>query len=247
MVVDYKRPLRIAVSIAEPTVIEMQRHMNKVEDFAHHNKSNIEYLIELRVDALDSISDNSLKKLIEHNKVPKIVTIRPKDMKGGFIGNDVERWPYFGKAIDLETEYIDIEIEHYDNFFDLNTLKEKFKETLKTKLILSHHDYERTGDFIELEHMHRHIADKKPDIIKIATMAKSYGDNNKMFNLIRKHARDDNLIGICMGDLGRPSREWGPVYGGFLTFAALSEDKITGPGQYTVEKLLELWKIHRLI
>jgi len=238
MKVKYERPLRIAVSIAESNVIEMQRQMNKIEELAYQNKSNIEYLIELRIDALNSITENSLNILLEQNKIPKIVTIRPKDMRGGFIGSNTDRLQYFNRAIHLCAEYIDIEIEHYA---DLNSIDKK-----QTKLILSHHNYERTVDLPELENIYREIADKNPDIIKIATMAKKYEDSWNMLNLILKHPRDE-LIGICMNDLGRSTREWGPLFGGFLTFAALSKDKITGPGQYTVEELVLLWKMHRLI
>jgi len=50
------------------------------------------------------------------------------------------------------------------------------------------------------------------------------------------------IIGICMGEKGMITREWGPAYGGYLTFASIDDATSSAPGQISIDKLRENWR-----
>ena len=92
--------------------------------------------------------------------------------------------------------------------------------------------------------IYQRIAEKNPDIVKIATKARNHSDNLRMLNLIVGADRD--IIGICTGQEGRITRVYGPALGGYLTFASLSEEKSSDPGQLTVGELRQAWQLLKL-
>ena len=49
-----------------------------------------------------------------------------------------------------------------------------------------------------------------------------------------------------MGSLGIPTRVLGPVYGSYLTYAALARGNESAPGQLTIKELKEAWKLLKL-
>ena len=64
-----------------------------------------------------------------------------------------------------------------------------------------------------------------------------------MLDLVDSASANGDIIGICMGEFGSPTRVLGPLYGGYLTFASLGEGKASAPGQLTVEDLKRIWKL----
>jgi 3-dehydroquinate dehydratase/shikimate dehydrogenase len=159
------------------------------------------------------------------------VTNRTKQEGGRFEGSEERRIAYLQEAISLGAEYIDIESDYFHPF-----------ERSSTKLIVSHHNFERTPE--NLEEIYGRISEQNPDIVKIATKAQNYGDSLRMLNLIA--GADKDIIGICMGQHGIITRVLGSVYGGYLTFASLGEGKSSAPGQLSVAELRSAWQLLQL-
>lgn len=207
--------MKICVPIIGPTIDDALKDIATAEEV----KADI---LELRIDMMQTIE---LKKLINASKIPKIVTNMPESEGGKFTGTEKERIGYLQQAIDMGVEYVSNELASYHEF-----------DRSKVTTILSHHNFKETPD--NLKEIYNEIAEKNPDIIKIATKANSYGDCLRMLNLVAES--DRLMIGLGMGKEGLPTRVIGT---GYLTFAALNKEKVSGPGQPTVKELREAWRI----
>jgi len=217
--------MRIAVSAMGSTNDEMISSMNRIAEARAD-------IIELRLDFLKEKSD--LEELLsEHIGIPKIVTYR-STLEGGKNSNvtEDERLAVFQQSIDLGADYIDVE-------FTSGLYKQI--EKVSTKLIVSYHDFSMTPD---LNMLYDKIARTSADIVKIATHAQTRTDSLKMLELINqvsmRHGKP--IIGICMGPEGMITREWGPAYGSYLTFASIDDKTASAPGQISIDKLRENWK-----
>ena len=209
--------MRVAIPITAASMDEALGDMNKAAEVAD--------IIELRIDCM--VNPN-LERLLRHSQTPKIVTNRTKYEGGRFQGSEEDRIACLQEAIALGAEYVDIELNHY------RPLDRK-----RTKLIVSYHNFEETPD--NLGEIYTSIAEKNPDIVKIATKANSYEDSLRMLNLIS--GADREIIGICMGQEGMITRVYGPILGAYLTFASLGEGKSSAPGQLNVSELRQIWRL----
>jgi len=216
-------PYRIAVPIIGPSMCDALLDIDEAAKLAVD-------IIELRIDC---ITHPDLEILLRHSNIPKIVTNRIKAEGGKFEGSETKRIGILQDAIYLCAEYVDIELNHFSK-------KLYFSSDNKTKLIVSNHNFERTPD--NLEEIYEKIAGVGADIVKIATMARTYDDTLRMLEFVKKVSKNDQgIIGICMGQEGVKTRIYGPVYGSYLTFASLP-GKPSAPGQLTVEELRDCWK-----
>ena len=79
------------------------------------------------------------------------------------------------------------------------------------------------------------------EITKIVTRAETWGDNLRVLELIPK-ARDmgTQIIALCMGPMGRISRVFSLLLGGYLTFASLEEGQESATGQIPVAEMKSL-------
>jgi 3-dehydroquinate dehydratase/shikimate dehydrogenase len=78
---------------------------------------------------------------------------------------------------------------------------------------------------------------------KIATMARSTLDSLRMLEFLQGK---ENIIGICMGELGQITRILAPVLGVPLMYALLKEEEKTAPGQLLVSELCEIYHFRKL-
>ena len=212
--------MRIAIPITAPTMDEALRDMDKAAEAAD--------IIELRIDYMPN---PKLERLLKHSKTPKIVTNRTRHEGGRFDGPEEKRVACLQEAISLGAAYVDIELDYFHNL-----------DRGSTKLIVSHHNFEETPK--NLHGIYQRIAEKNPDIVKIATMARDYKDSLRMLDLIADADRD--MIGICMGQKGIITRVLGPVYGGYLAFASLDRGKASAPGQLSAGELRRTWQLLQL-
>jgi 3-dehydroquinate dehydratase/shikimate dehydrogenase len=210
--------MRIAVSITAESLDEALRDMDEAEQAGAD-------IIELRIDFM---RNPNIERLLGHNGVPKIVTNRVYQEGGRFKGSEDERIAALRQAIALGAEYVDIELEYFQPL-----------QRRDTKLIVSYHNFDETPRY--LLDIYSKIAKKCPDIIKIATMANSCKDSLRMLNMVSNADRD--VIGICMGQEGGITRLFGPLVGGYLTFASLNDEKAAAPGQISIYNLREMQKM----
>ncbi|MBS0615579.1 MAG: shikimate dehydrogenase [Verrucomicrobia bacterium] len=109
-------------------------------------------------------------------------------------------------------------------------------------LILSYHNFEETPS--DLEGLLKKLkAKSRAQYYKIATMAKSTLDCFRMLELAQKHS---NVIGICMGEDGTPSRILAPLFGTPIMYASLSPEHATAPGQLTMQELIGVYHFRKL-
>ena len=134
-------------------------------------------------------------------------------------------------AIASGVEYVDIEA-------DIATQIPRYGTT---KRIISFHDFSGTPD--NLEDIHAAMAEEDADIVKIATMANSFADNMRMFNLIRNAKLP--TIGICMGEIGMITRILSGRFGSPFTYATFSTDKTIAPGQLNWKEMHSLYRNQR--
>ena len=100
--------------------------------------NNIADIIELR---LDYISNLDSKKLIKVAEKPVIATNRRKADNGKFEGNEEERLAVIKQAIELNVDYVDIEIDSDHN--------DIIKNKKNSKIIISYHNFKETPTNIE--------------------------------------------------------------------------------------------------
>jgi 3-dehydroquinate dehydratase/shikimate dehydrogenase len=199
----------IAVSITSNTLEDALKDIQ----IAKNSGAN---LAELRIDYMDK---PDLKKLISASVLPVIVTNRCKEEGGYFNGSEEQRIAYLMAAARLHAAYIDIELKHMPGEFDKNS----------SKLIVSYHNFSETPQ--NLKEIYNQIANTDADIVKIATMAKTKSDAGRMIGLIEYAPKP--IIGICMGELGKITRQHPKNY---LTFKCLP-GKASAPGQLTINEL----------
>ena len=107
----------------------------------------------------------------------------------------------------------------------------------RTKRIISVHDFRKTPD--NLEEIHRRLCGLDPDIIKICTMANHPHDNLRMLELAR-HSKVPT-VGLCMGDIGIPTRILAGKFGAPFTYATFHHERVLAPGQLSFQQMTETY------
>jgi len=192
--------------------------------------------IEVRMDCMKNIG--SLSDITGSTRIPLIATFRPKRQGGLFDGRDEERIKVLEKSINAGFEYVDLELDTSV----LDKTVEDFKN-MGVKLIISHHDFNRTPTTLELRWLLSRELSYEPDICKLVTYANHLEDNLICLKFLSRFSRNVKLVCFAMGKLGLISRILSPLYGGFFTFASLKKGLETAPGQLTVEELRTIVKV----
>jgi len=201
----------ICASISEKNVEKCIESINRVD------------MAEIRID-LAGFSNGDIKKVFSRRK-KLIATCRPGKIK------DDDRAEILKIAIESGATYVDIEYEapaEYKN--DLIDFAHKHQ----CDVIISYHNYDRTPELDELEKIVHDCYEQGADLAKVATHVNMNRDNSKILSLYKAPGR---LIAIGMGDLGKISRIVAPFLGAEFTYASLTDNAPTAPGQISYEKL----------
>ena len=222
-----KDQIKICVPIVETTVemaIEAIKEANSLAD-----------LIELRVDYL---KEPELAPFMKNRKKPFIITNRRKEEGGRYRGDEQERFRILKEAVELGAEYVDVEIRSRRSL-----LRDLIENKKRTKMILSFHDFQETPPQKELRRLCDRMNQLGADVVKIVTFAKSWEDNLQVLSLIPfARKKKQEIVTFCMGEKGKMSRIFAPFMGTAWTYASLSGDKTSAPGQITVGEMKEIWK-----
>ena len=184
-------------------------------------------LVEMRLDYIGRAVN--LGRLMNDRPGPVVMTVRRRQDGGRWTKSEQDRLTLLRSAIAAGAEYVDIEA-------DVATQIPRYGTT---KRIISYHDFSGTPD--NLEDLHAAMADEDADIIKIATMAHSFADNVRMFDLIRNAKMP--TIGICMGEIGMITRLLAHRFGAPFTYATYSTDKKMAPGQLNWKEMTSLYNV----
>lgn len=220
---------RICASVFPQSIPEALKLIDRAE------KEDID-LIEIRLDSLENY--DGLSKLGKHGKIQKIATDRLTNYRGRFRGTEAEQKQILLTAAKTGFDYVDVELA-------ASNLKEFTMEASDhgAKVIVSFHDFDGTLKFTELDSILEREIGCGADVCKIITTAKQIEDNLALLNFTAAASKRTNVICFAMGEAGKVSRLLSPLFGGFLTFAALEHGSETAPGQLSVQDMRVTYKL----
>ncbi|KAI4343243.1 hypothetical protein MLD38_027771 [Melastoma candidum] len=136
-------------------------------------------LVEIRIDYLKNFSPKQdLEVLIKQSSLPTLITYRPKWEGGEYDGDEGKRQEALRLAVELGADYIDVELQVAPEF--VSSIQGRNSE--KTKIIISSHNYEKTPSSEEIGNLAARIQAAGADIVKIATTAQEITDCARIFN-----------------------------------------------------------------
>ena len=225
---------RVCVAV---TASEASELIEKSESLIRDNT-----FLEFRLDYLakPALALPRIKDFVEyHPQIFFIATCRRADNGGRFKGSIAAQLEILSKAAAAGCQLVDIELE--------SALKckpqqlQQFRQ--ESALILSFHDFRATK---KLEETLAKMVEFPADFYKIVSTATTLYDNVVMMKFLEKHSDQHSLIGLCMGEQGIISRVLGVRAGSVFTFAAVSADEKTAPGQVTAQELLNTYRIEQI-
>lgn len=206
--------------------IGRRRHTHLIAEYQRLAEQGAQ-LVELRLDYVGRTVD--LKRLMANRPVPMVITCRRKEDGGRWERSEEERLMLLRSAIASGAEYVDLEED----------VAQKIPRYGKTKRIVSLHDFNETpGD---LEGIHERLSRLDADVVKIATMANSFADTIRMLRLME--SVNSPTIGICMGEIGMPTRILAMRYGSPFTYAAFRDDRQVAPGLIVWEAMRDVYRV----
>ncbi|MGD2073256.1 MAG: type I 3-dehydroquinate dehydratase [Candidatus Thorarchaeota archaeon] len=189
----------------------------------------IQGFCEWRLDYLDTLNKEHIKKIIDGKKV--ILTLRPT-WSGGKCVDEPQRKNHLRDIIELHPFCVDLELDTQG----IEGLVAHAQE-YEVKFILSYHNFSETPPLETLHALYSKADQFHPYIIKIIPTANALEDNLTIlqFNL----ETESPVIAFCMGRKGILSRIFCTQYGSVFTYGG----EEIAPGQLTVEKLSHIYRI----
>lgn len=146
-------------------------------------------------------------------------------------------------AVNKGVAYVDIEAEAPDRY--IKQIRTAINEKLtmgRTKLIISHHDYEGTPDLPTLKKIVASCKKRGADLVKIVTTANTVEEASRILRLY--DAKDlavgpSQLVAFAMGDRGRFTRV-ASLYKG-APYAYCSATEPTASGQYSLGQMMKFF------
>ena len=206
------KKIKICTPVIGKTLEEFLENLEKVQAISD--------MVELRVDQIKNLSDSDLQLIRKKTKKEAIFTSRKKEI--------------ILKALDLEFDYIDIELSLISNI-DLSKQK-------NNKIILSFHDFKKTPNIEELTILIDRMRKYNIEVLKIATTVNNDQDVNDLFKTLLNKKNDEKMIIVGMGNEGKITRVLGPLLGSFLTFASTKYGE-SAQGQINIVELKKIYKL----
>ena len=190
-------------------------------------------MLEIRLDMMDTFD---LHEIIQTACKPVLVTYRSKKEGGKGSADPETHTNYILTAIEEGADLVDVEL----------SLSRKWRQKIfdargRPDIIISIHINDGTPSRQDLEKIFRDCTDTHSDIVKIVTRAETWADNLRVLELIPKaHDLGIKIIAFCMGPMGRISRVFSHLMGGYLTFASLEQGEESADGQMTVTEMKKI-------
>lgn len=135
------------------------------------------------------------------------------------------------KAVEAGAAYIDLEMEAPA---PMSKRLRKAAQENGTIVIRSYHDFTGTPSREKLAETVSQCREFGAEVVKIVTTAQCEADVQIVLSLYEDF---DRMIAFCMGEAGRQSRLDCLAKGAPYTYAALTEEEATAPGQWTTESM----------
>src|SRR6202521_5965105 len=230
-------PLRMPRACVAVTGADASEMIEKAEALVRDNP-----FLEFRLDYLPKpgLAIPKIKACMEsHPGTVVIATCRRTVAGGRFRGSMASELDILAKASGAGCQLLDVELQ--------TAIKSKPAQLQKLRgrsaLILSFHDFRGTK---RLDETLQKMLAVQADFYKIVSTATTLSDNVTMIKFLAKESDKHSLIGICMGEQGIISRVLGVRAGSVFTFAALSPDEKTAPGQVTAQELRNVYRIEQV-
>jgi 3-dehydroquinate dehydratase type I len=187
-------------------------------------------ILEIRLDLMDTFD---LDEIIQAAGKPLLATYRSK-REGGKGSTDPEICTrHILSALHAGADLVDVEL----------WLPQKWRHKIfdargRSGTVISIHVQDSTPSQEELEKIFSDCTATGADIVKIVTRAKAWEDNLRVLKLIPKaHECNVKIIAFCMGSVGKISRIYSHIMGGYLTFATLQAGDESADGQMPVMEM----------
>ncbi|XP_020209569.2 bifunctional 3-dehydroquinate dehydratase/shikimate dehydrogenase, chloroplastic, partial [Cajanus cajan] len=164
------------------------------------------------------------------------INFRPIWEGGEYEGDENKRQEALRLAIELGSEFVDVELKVARDFY--NSIGGK--KPVNVKMIVSSHNLENTPSVEEIGNLAATIQASGADVVKIVTTALDITDCARLFQVL-VHSQVP-MIGIAMGEKGFMSRVLCAKFGGFLTFGSIEG----APGQPSITELLDLYNFRHI-
>jgi len=207
----------ICVSLAEPTP---ERCLAALKGLP---------FAEIRIDRMRADDEGVRRIFSSHPNL--IATCRP----GRF--SDARRLALLRAAVSAGAAFVDIEVGARASY--KGTLLLEARRT-RCRVIVSHHDLERTPPREALEDLVDRCFTSGADIAKIACRVRSSKDNARLLGLLDD---DRALVVVGLGRKGRMTRIAGPLAGSLFSFASRAKGRETAGGQIPYEDLDKLIRL----
>jgi 3-dehydroquinate dehydratase/shikimate dehydrogenase len=227
-------PLRLPRVCVAVTGSDASDMVAKAETLVRDNP-----LLEFRLDYLPkpSLAIPRIRRFTEyHPHVVAIATCRRVASGGKFRGSVASELDILNKAASAGCQLLDLEMQSA-----AQCRPEQVQRLRKrAALILSYHDFRGTKN---LDEKLRRMVSVPADFYKLVGTARTLYDNVTMMQFLQEKSDQRSLIGVCMGEQGIISRVLGVRAGSVFTFAAISPDERTAPGQVTAQDLRSTYRI----
>ena len=191
--------------------------------------------VEARLDYLDNCGADALGLLLDHPPRPVIATCRRRAEGGRCDWPDDRRAALLAQAVRLGARWVDFELAALDGAGELLAALE---QAPAAELIVSCHDFEKRPD--DLPAILDRLEAGPGHINKIAFTARGPEDAWAALDILRRSRKP--AIVLAMGEAGLASRLLARKFGAFGTFAALTADAASAPGQPTIAELRGLYR-----
>ncbi len=222
---------KIIVPLRPVSVADFERQILDAEDAAD--------LIEIWLDKIKALDESKIQKVLAAVQKPTIVNLKTKKEGGLSRLGDKKRVELLKTAAAAGATFVDLALDT-----PIALVRDFQKNSGKTKLILSFHDFAKMPKIEQLRKLAEKAAKMKADVIKLVGAAKTFDDCSPIFQISWELAkRKKQFLTIAMGEPGEPTRVITPLIGGLGMFAPLDKKHATAAGQLTVAELRDWWKV----
>jgi adenylyltransferase/sulfurtransferase len=193
-------------------------------------------VVELRVDGIERPNLERLRDVGSKLGKPILLTCRSAREGGAFSGTESDRLAILDRAIALGFDYVDAEID---------ALSRPLPRRGETKLVLSHHDFRSFPE--DVDGRIARALELGADVVKIAARVSSLEGSLRLARAgDRARKAGKAYVPVPLGPAGTSGRILASRLGAFFTFAPLAAVKATGPGQISLDELLDLYRFRSI-
>lgn len=222
---------KIIVPLRPISVADYERQILDTEDATD--------LVEIWLDKIKALDESKIQKIIAATKKPTIVNLKTKAEGGVSRLGDKKRVELLKIAATAGATFVDLALDT-----PIALVRDFQKNSGKTKLILSFHDFEKMPKVERLRKLTEKAKKMKADVVKIVGTAKTFEDCSPIFQISWELAKaKKQFLTIAMGEHGEPTRVITPLIGGLGMFAPLDKKNATAAGQLTVAELRGWWEV----